>query len=269
MHDPRAGVAGGLGGGLPVAQDVREKPAAHGCGLVERDPAGVAVVAGGRLADQSGHAVLGDGAGEHVRGHVAAVADRLPARPLHGRSATPTPLRFTTASTPSNVPASTGRQAGPSPARRARRAPADQAQHLVPAGPQVGDKGGSDQAGRTGDDDAHARIFRLARRRASRRATPLTRARRCRPRATDLICPGDCVWAGRPVCCRMISGVTGLDQLATSVRGPDPPRTRPPQSDSSSRPGTAGVGAVDVPVVVGERQVAIERIAMTSLPSAR
>ena len=81
MHDPRARVAGGLCGGFPVAYDVGEEPAARGCRLVERDPAAVAVVADGRLADQRGYPVLGDGAGEHVRGHVAAVADRLPARP--------------------------------------------------------------------------------------------------------------------------------------------------------------------------------------------
>jgi hypothetical protein len=29
----------------------------------------------------------------------------------------------------------------------------------VPAGPEVGDKSGSDQAGRTGHDDAHAAIL--------------------------------------------------------------------------------------------------------------
>ena len=80
--------------------------------------------------------------------------------PLQGRSAMPTPFRFTTASTPSNVPGvDPPRGRIPAALVGCRGLPADQAQHLVPSGPQVGDEGGSDQAGRSGHDDAHAAIL--------------------------------------------------------------------------------------------------------------
>ena len=183
MHDPRPRVAGRLGGGLPFAQDLRRGTPFRVAPTRPARPHRRRRSSGRRLAEQGGHAVLGDGAGQYVGRHAAAVADRLAAR------AAPGPVRDANAvqvdhgvDTVERARRRRARRAGPSPARRAGGLPPDQAQHFVPAGPEVGDKGGSDQAGRTGHDDAHAAIFRLGHRRASRRATSLTRS--CR---TELI----------------------------------------------------------------------------------
>ena len=161
VHDPCAAVAGGLGRRPPSRGSARRgSPGPAGADSSMATPAGVAVVADGRPAEQRGHAVLGDGARPAPRSARRGCrgspggARRSTAGPrCRRRPGSPRRRRRRTCRGRS------ARRAGPSPARRARRAPADQAQHLVPAGPQVGDQGRSDQAGRTGHDDAHAAIL--------------------------------------------------------------------------------------------------------------
>ena len=80
--------------------------------------------------------------------------------PLHGRSPMPTPPSPTTASTPSNVPGSmrAGRRVPAALVRRGGGTP-HQAQDVVPRRPEMGHEGGTDQTGRSGDDDAHGAIL--------------------------------------------------------------------------------------------------------------
>ena len=121
----------------------------------------------------------------------------------------PTPPRLTTASTPSRVPSSIrpGRRV-PAALVRGGGGPAHQAQHLVPGLPQVGDQGGSDQAGRTGHDDAHG---------------------------GDPSEPGVTVARGRGRRCAV---TRDEPQRVRAATGPARPRTRPPPAGPGSRTGS-------------------------------
>ena len=188
-----------------------------------RDPAGVAVVADGRLADQDvGTPCSATARGEHVGGHVAAVADRLPARPA------PRPVRDADAAEVHHRVDAVERARVDPPGGRVPAAlvgcgglPPDQAQHFVPAARRWATRAVPIRAGRSGDDDAHAAILAE------------TGAARTRP-------PG----------ARMTSPGRRHPRTVTTSNSPSSSRAR------TARDEAAGVGAVDEPVVVGQRQVA-------------
>jgi hypothetical protein len=147
--------------------------------------------------------------------------------PLHGRSPMPTPLRFTTASTPSKARRRSAGRRVPAPLVRRRRGPADQPQTSCSAARRWATRAVTDQPEDPATTTRTAMILPNGRRRATRAGPTHTTGR---------------------------SGPPG------ARRGPKPQlalEPRPPPARLDRRDEPAGVRAVDQAVVVGQREEAL------------